>query len=155
MKPLPLLLALLAGPALALDPATCVGIDRGPIESTVFAPAIDLGGGMVAQEITYVESTGPDAGRPVGGRTNYAFCGSDRAVQALGYHAPGPGVPSTAVTLVVEEALRTPEPVTLDELARRIEATGQGGFVLDPPFVEPCGCALFYPGSAGANNTTR
>ncbi len=144
MTRLALLLAVLAGPALALDPSRCEWERVGYSEYERAFPVQDLGGGLVAQAILHDDAHAARDGAPTNTRTFVEFCATGRTIQVDGFHATDADEPTPVVALVLEAAA-SPEPVTLEALRDRIRAAGTGAWILDASPQESCGCGLFYP----------
>ncbi|NCO87039.1 MAG: hypothetical protein GW886_10475 [Rhodobacterales bacterium] len=156
------LAAVIAGPALALQPGACAFVIEDPAPGERPGPdglsswyrketarPEDLGGGWVAQGNRIASESGTQV------NTVVTHCPSGVNVlvveQAL--------TPSGALRMnaglravpVFREALAASEAVTLDAIQRRLEAGGANvGRNIDPVDFEACACAAFYPDQRGA-----
>jgi hypothetical protein len=108
-------------------------------------PAVDMGGGLVAQATADVRDYG-DGLLHVGEQTRFELCATGRAIEVWGDHVPYPDRTPTEVAVIVQESIASPNIVTLDEIRERIASTTTwGGRVVEARESESCGCTIYYP----------
>lgn len=161
---LALALAVVASPALALNPSACVRVVQDPAPGERPGPPdasgissyyrsqqklpVDLGGGWVAEPYEVASEVGTQVGTRVtdcASGTNLTVVEQARSPEnRIIFDARIRAIPA------MREAIAAPEAITVRALVTRLEAGGANvGRDNHPKDVQTCGCAAFHPDLRG------